>query len=77
MARPLSARNVDKRRFGIQLEQPVIDYLDRIAMEEERSWNNVISRIIREHAEQNGTPIAFDEPNGRKGGTAASVADML
>ena len=52
------------RATGVTLEEPVVDYLDELADREERNRSYFINRIVREHAERNGTPIpsAEEEP---------------
>ena len=49
------------RNAGVRLEEPVIVYLDRMAVEEDRHRSWVINRIVREYAEQRGTPIPGSE----------------
>lgn len=53
-------RRASSKRFrnaGVRLEEPVISYLDKVAVEQERHRSWVINRIVREYAEQRGTPI--------------------
>ena len=42
---------------GVTLDRPVIQYLDQIAREEERSRSQVINRIVKDHAKRQGTPV--------------------
>lgn len=56
-----------RRTVSITLEPEVIQYLDRLAIEEERNRSLMISRIVREHAEKNGRPIILTNgSNGQK-----------
>ena len=56
------------RATGVTLEELVIDYLDELADREERNRSYFINRIVREHAEQNGTPLpsAAEEPEAAR-----------
>lgn len=42
---------------GVSLEVPVLEYLDRLADQQDRTRSFVINLIIREHADRHGTPI--------------------
>lgn len=56
-----------RRTVSITLEPEVIEYLDRLAIEEERNRSLMISRIVREHAEKNGRLIILTNgTNGHK-----------
>jgi len=46
-----------KLATSVTFDPEVIDYLDDVARAEERTRSQVISRIIKEHASQNGKPI--------------------
>ena len=52
------------RATGVTLEEPVVDYLDKLADREERNRSYLINRIVREHAKLNGTPLpsAAEDP---------------
>ncbi len=51
-----------KVQTGVTLDRPVIEYLDQIAKEEERTRSMVINRIVKDHAKRQGTPV--DSNNG-------------
>lgn len=42
---------------GVRFEKEVLEYLDRIAKQEERTRSQVINRIIKEHAARHGIPL--------------------
>jgi len=48
----------ETRSTGVTLEVPVLNYLTELACREERNRSYFINRIVREHAERNGTPLA-------------------
>ena len=45
------------RSTGVTLEIPVLHYLTELADRDERNRSYCINRIVREHAERNGTPL--------------------
>ena len=51
------------RPVGVRLEESVLMYLDDLAERDERSRNYFINRIIREHAQQNGSPFVKSKVN--------------
>jgi hypothetical protein len=50
----------------VRLEEPVIGFLDRLAIEQERHRSYLINRIVREYAESKGTPIPVEEEAPRR-----------
>ena len=42
---------------GVNFDPAVIEYLERLCAQEDRSRSFMINQIVREHAERNGTPI--------------------
>jgi len=42
---------------SVTLDAEIIKYLDSVAKREERTRSQVITRIVREHAERNGQRI--------------------
>lgn len=50
-----------KLATSVTFDPEVIGYLDAVADQEERTRSQVINRIVKEHALQNGKPI-----NGQK-----------
>ena len=57
------------RATGVTLEEPVVEYLDRLADRQERNRSYLINQIVREYAERNGTPLpsAEEEPTEAPG----------
>ncbi len=45
------------RSTGVSLELAVLDYLSRLAEQEERDRSFCINQIVREHAERHGHPL--------------------
>lgn len=45
---------------GISLDPAVLNFVDQIAAEQERSRSKVINLIIRQYAATHGTPISED-----------------
>ena len=54
---PRKASTKQFRNAGVRLEEPVISFLDKLAVKEERHRSWLINRIVREYAELRGTPI--------------------
>lgn len=54
---PRRASTKQFRNAGVRLEEPVISFLDKLAIEEERHRSWLINRIVRDYAKQRGTPI--------------------
>ena len=52
-----------KKCTGISLDKEVIDYLDTLAVEEDRTRSQMIARIVKEHAERKGKPIDLNKNN--------------
>jgi hypothetical protein len=50
-------RRKQTRSAGVSWELPVLDYLTALAEREERDRSFCINRIVREHAERQGTPL--------------------
>ena len=48
------------RNAGVRLEEPVIEFLDQIAIQQDRHRSWLINHIVREYAAQRGTPIPQD-----------------
>lgn len=46
-----------KLATSVTFDPEVIGYLDTVARQEERTRSQVINRIVKEHASQNGRPI--------------------
>lgn len=62
-------RRASTKRFrnaGVRLEEPVISFLDELAVKEERHRSWLINRIVREYAEQHGTPIPSEQEDEPK-----------
>lgn len=62
-------RRASTKRFrnaGVRLEEPVISFLDELAVREERHRSWLINRIVREYAEQHGTPIPVEQEDEPK-----------
>jgi metal-responsive CopG/Arc/MetJ family transcriptional regulator len=51
------AAKTPKAQTGVSLDVEVLKYLDHVASSDDRDRSYIINRIIREHAERNGTPI--------------------
>lgn len=50
---------------GVNLETDIVEFLDRLAVNEERPRSYLINRIVREYAARTGTPLPRkrrDEP---------------
>jgi metal-responsive CopG/Arc/MetJ family transcriptional regulator len=60
MAKPKKSPYVST---GVNLETEVVEFLDRVATQEERPRSFIINRIIREYAERNGTPLPRKGPD--------------
>jgi len=46
-----------KLATSVTFDPEVVDYLDAVAHQEERTRSQVINRIVKEHALQNGRPV--------------------
>jgi metal-responsive CopG/Arc/MetJ family transcriptional regulator len=51
------ASKVKKYTTGVSLDVNVLRYLDEVANSDDRDRSYVINRIVREYAQQKGTPI--------------------
>lgn len=60
MAKPKKSPYVST---GVNLETEVVAFLDRLAAQEERPRSFIINRIVREYAEQLGTPLPRKRPD--------------
>jgi len=60
MAKPKKSPYVST---GVNLETEVVEYLDRLATQEERPRSFIINRIIRDYAERTGTPLLRKRPD--------------
>ena len=60
MAKPKKSPYVST---GVNLETEVVEFLNRLAAQEERPRSFIINRIIREYAEQMGTPLPRKRPD--------------
>lgn len=54
---PRKASTKKYKNTGVRLEEPVMIYLDALAVEEERHRSFLINRIVREYAQLKGKPI--------------------
>ena len=54
---PRKASTKKFKNTGVRLEEPVMTFLDTLALEEERHRSFLINRIVREYAQQKGRPI--------------------
>jgi hypothetical protein len=54
---PRKASTKKYKNTGVRLEEPVMIYLDALAIEEERHRSFLINRIVREYAQLKGKPI--------------------
>lgn len=59
MAKPKKSPYVST---GVNLETEVVAFLNRLAAQEERPRSFIINRIIRDYAEQRGTPLPRKRP---------------
>ena len=64
MAKPKNSPYVST---GVNLETEVVEFLDRLAAQEERPRSFIINRIVRDYAVLTGTPLM------RKGTEDASI----
>lgn len=55
-----------KLATSVTFDPEVIDYLDTVADQEERTRSQVINRIVKDHALQNGKPIEEQKKLVRK-----------
>lgn len=55
-----------KLATSVTFDPEVIDYLDAVAREQERTRSQVINRIVKEHASQNGKTIESETTTVRK-----------
>lgn len=60
MAKPKKSPYVST---GVNLETEVVEFLDRLATQEERPRSFIINRIIRDYAERTGTPLHRKGPD--------------
>lgn len=60
MAKPKKSPYVST---GVNLETEVVEFLDRLAAQEERPRSFLINRIIRDYAERTGTPLQRKRPD--------------
>jgi metal-responsive CopG/Arc/MetJ family transcriptional regulator len=51
------ASKAKKYTTGVSLDLNVLRYLDEIANSDDRDRSYIINRIVREYAQQKGTPI--------------------
>lgn len=51
------ASKAKKYTTGVSLDMNVLRYLDEVANSDDRDRSYVINRIVREYAQQKGTPI--------------------
>ena len=63
---PRKASTKKFKNTGVRLEEPVMTFLDALAVEEERHRSFLINRIVREYAEQKGKPIPIELEVDRK-----------
>lgn len=69
MQRKLRKLREEKIPTSVNFDPAVINYLDQICSSEERSRSYVVNKIIKEHAERQGTPLAAGRPeNGSEAG---------
>lgn len=54
---PRKASTKKFKNTGVRLEEPVIIFLDALAVEEERHRSFLINRIVREYAQRQGRLI--------------------
>ena len=59
MAKPKKSPYVST---GVNLEIEVVEFLDRLARDEERPRSFIINRIIRDYAERTGTALPRKRP---------------
>jgi metal-responsive CopG/Arc/MetJ family transcriptional regulator len=60
MAKPKKSPYVST---GVNLETEVVEFLNRLATQEERPRSFIINRIIRDYAERTGTPLQRKGPD--------------
>jgi predicted transcriptional regulator len=55
-----------KLATSVTFDPEVISYLDDLARAEERTRSQVISRIVKEHASQNGRPLESQKTESQR-----------
>lgn len=60
MAKPKKSPYVST---GVNLETEVVEFLDQVAIQEERPRSFIINRIIRDYADRIGTPLPRKGPD--------------
>ncbi len=55
-----------KLATSVTFEPGVVEYLDAIAEQEERTRSQVINRIVKEHAQKNGTTLLSEKARANR-----------